>query len=234
MAKLKSWVRRLTLAPIAESRDLVDTGQQADHGDEERNMLQREQMARATDISLIAGQGKRQRPHIHGVEKGMGSKFWATGDDYSSTESVCSSNESDDEDETSSPTLAKEALEAGFTLDQIRHAETELDTPPTGTSKVCAQLQEGSISKQIVDAWVFNRRKQGNPWRGPLRPPRQSPPRTLGDAMAKAKFVDHRKAMSMSSRHDTHRVPTLSDRSSIRQRHEPAPVVTGQELDRCI
>jgi hypothetical protein len=103
-----SRVRCLTLAPATESRDLVDTGLQVDVDDEESRMLQREQMARAMDISLIAGQGKHQSPHIHGVEHGMGSKFWANGDDYSSAESMSSSDESDDEVETSSPTLVKE------------------------------------------------------------------------------------------------------------------------------
>jgi hypothetical protein len=105
MAK-KSRVRCLTLAPATELRDLVDAGLQVD--DEESRMLQREQMARAMDISLIVGQGKHQSPHIHGVEHGMGSKFWANGDDYSSAESVSSSDELDDEVETSSPTLVKE------------------------------------------------------------------------------------------------------------------------------
>jgi hypothetical protein len=38
-------------------------------------MLQREQMARATEISLLTGQGKNPRPHIHGVEQVQGSKF---------------------------------------------------------------------------------------------------------------------------------------------------------------
>jgi hypothetical protein len=118
-------------------------------------------------------------------------------------------------------------MDAGFTLEQIRQAEAELDTPPTGAATECAKLQEGSISNEIVDAWVSNRRKQGNMWQGPLPPPWQSPPRTLGDAIAKAKFVDHQKAVSMSSRQNTHRVPTLSDRSYVRQRQELALAVTG-------
>jgi hypothetical protein len=43
-------------------------------------------------------------------------------------------------------------MDAGFTLEQIRQAEAELDTPPTGAATECAKLQEGSISNEIVDA----------------------------------------------------------------------------------
>jgi hypothetical protein len=41
---------RLTLAPGAESRDLVDAGLHVNLDDEESCMLHREQMARAMDI----------------------------------------------------------------------------------------------------------------------------------------------------------------------------------------
>lgn len=110
-------------------------------------MLRREQMARATEISLLTGQGKNPRPHIHGVEQVQGSKFQADGKDYSSVESTYSSDESDEDEEASTPLLVKEALEAGFTVDQLSHAEAELGTPLTGHSKVCNELQEGLMSK---------------------------------------------------------------------------------------
>jgi hypothetical protein len=201
MAKSKTQVRHLTLALVTNPGEVVGAGNQDKHEEEDHRMLQREQMATATDISLLAGQVKYQSPHVHGVEQVKGSKFWAIGDDYSNAESTYSSDESDEEDEASSQALANEAFKAGFTIDQLRQAEAELDTPTTGTSKVRPELQEGSISMQIVDAWVTNRRKQGNPWRGTL--PKQSPTRTLGDAIAKAKIVDHQKAMPLNSRYES-------------------------------
>jgi hypothetical protein len=85
--------------------------------------------------------------------------------------------------------LLREAIDAGFSADQICQAEDELETPPTSTPKVRMKLKEGSISQQIVDTWISNRRKNGKSWSGPLPPPCNSPLRTLGDAMAKAKVI---------------------------------------------
>jgi hypothetical protein len=68
MAKSKTRVRHLTLAPSSNLHAMVDAGIQAKEDDESCRMLQRQQMARATEISLLAGQGKHQKPHIHGVE----------------------------------------------------------------------------------------------------------------------------------------------------------------------
>jgi hypothetical protein len=145
MTKSKTRVRHLTLAPGSDLREAVDVGNQVKEDDEYRRMLQREQMARATEISLLDGHGKHQKPHIHGVGHVKGPKFWAAGDDYWSAESVFSSDESDEEEETLTPVLVKQALEAGFTVDQIRQAaEAKLDTPPTEPYKVCTELHEGS------------------------------------------------------------------------------------------
>jgi hypothetical protein len=46
-----------------------------------------ERLSPATRISFLAGEDNRPRPHIHGVESGWGSKFWAPGDDDASTSS---------------------------------------------------------------------------------------------------------------------------------------------------
>jgi hypothetical protein len=221
MAKAKTRVRRLALAPSFDPGETEDAEDQEGQVEDEQHMLHREQMARVTDISMIAGQGKHEPPHVHGVEQWQGSKLWAIGEGYSSVES------DEEEDEAASPVLVQEALIAGFTIDQICQAEAELDTPPAATTKVCAKLKEGSISKQIVDVWVNNRRKQGKPWSGPLPPPRQSPPRTLGDAVAKARVVNYRKDVSMQYMNDRRRGLTLSAKSSARQRHTLSSTVTS-------
>jgi hypothetical protein len=87
MAKAKTRVRRLTLAPSFDPGETEDAEDQEGQVEDEQHMLHREQMARVTDISMIAGQGKHQRPHVHGIEQWQGSKFWAIGEDYSSAES---------------------------------------------------------------------------------------------------------------------------------------------------
>jgi hypothetical protein len=97
----------------------MDALQQKEDGDEERIILKKERFSRATEISIMAGERSRLRPHIHGVEPSRGSKFWASGDDDASSVS------SGDEDFTSSA-LVKEALEAGLTVEQLRQAEDDL------------------------------------------------------------------------------------------------------------
>jgi hypothetical protein len=52
MTKSKTRVRHLTLAPGSDLREAVDVGNQVKEDDEYRRMLQREQMARATEISV--------------------------------------------------------------------------------------------------------------------------------------------------------------------------------------
>jgi hypothetical protein len=83
MAKSKTRVRRLILTSGFDLRAVVDAGIQTKEDDEGCRMLQREQMSWATEISLLAGQGKHQEPHIHGVEQEKGFKFWANGHDHS-------------------------------------------------------------------------------------------------------------------------------------------------------
>jgi hypothetical protein len=82
----------------------------------------------------------------------------------------------------------KEAFDAGFTMEQLHQAEEELALPTTESPKVCLNLKEGSISKKLVDLWISNHRSKVRPWKGPLPPPRQSPMRTLGDAITNAKI----------------------------------------------
>jgi hypothetical protein len=133
--------------------DQPEDDEKAHVEEENRLLLDREKMARMTELSAMAATGNRLWPHKHGFEPGYGSKFWAGGDDdYSSSESM-------DELNVSTPTLLREAVDGGFTLEQIRQAESELETPSPSSVKGRARLKEGSISKRIVDAWLSSRRK---------------------------------------------------------------------------
>jgi hypothetical protein len=139
---------------------------------------------------------KRPRPHVHGVEPEWGSKFWALGDDEES---------SDDEDMAES-TLVEEAVAAGFTMEQIRLAEDELSSLASSSMTVSAKPREDSLSSKIVRLlWVANHQKKIKPWSGPLPPSRQSPLRTLGDAMAKAKVTPSKKGMKPYATKDCQR-----------------------------
>jgi hypothetical protein len=80
-----------------------------------------------------------------------------------------------------------EAISKGFTVGHLRQAEEKLPSPPPGSTKVCTKLKEGSISKEIVELGVVNWRNKVKSWNEPLPSPRQSPLRTIGDAIANAK-----------------------------------------------
>jgi hypothetical protein len=138
-------------------------------------------MVRITDISLLAGDGTHPRPHVHGMEPSWGSKFWASEEDDEL------SLKSDDDDITS-PTLVTEALEAGFTIDQIHQAEEELESPSSEKPKVSSKVRDESISKKLLELWSTNCRSRVRPWKGPLSSPRQSLLHMLGDVLANAKF----------------------------------------------
>jgi hypothetical protein len=73
-------------------------------------------------------------------------------------------------------------------MDQIHQAKEELSTPPHDSSKVCENMKEASLTKKVIDDWIHNRRNRGQSWSSLLPSPRQSPLRTLGDALANAKF----------------------------------------------
>jgi hypothetical protein len=175
-------------------------------------------MARLIELSLMVSDGARTKPHVHGVEPRWGSKFWTNGDEDDSTVA------SDDEDITS-PTLVSEALAAGFTVDQIHQAEPELQPPTSSTTEAGAKVSETSLSKQIVNVWVNNHSKKIKPWKGPLPPPRQSPPRTLGDALAKAKVETKSKALISHVAEDFRQGTTSPQSSSTSLRQSPMMVV---------
>jgi hypothetical protein len=136
-------------------------------------------MVRMTDISIMSGERTHARPRVHGVEPTWRSKFWASGEDIDSP--------ADSEDEEAEQTPVNEAISKGFTVGHLRQAEEKLPSPPPGSTKVCTKLKEGSISKEIVELGVVNWRNKVKSWNEPLPSPRQSPLRTIGDAIANAK-----------------------------------------------
>jgi hypothetical protein len=197
--KSKVRIQRLTLPPnfnagIKETKDHHE-----DRDEEDEHILGMERLSRAMTISLLAGEGNQPRPHIHGVESGWGIKFWASGDDDASSMSS-------EEEGLDSPALVREVIEAGFMVNQIYQTEQELSSPSPATPMAGKHLKEGSIPKKIIDVWVGNRWNVDRPWSGPLPLPRQSPMRTLGDALAKSK-VKRRKARAICSQasSDRHR-----------------------------
>jgi hypothetical protein len=74
-----------------------------------------------TELSATTASTRRKLGRIHGVKPKVKSKFWVYDDDEDS--------ESDSEKEDiSTPTLRQEAEAAGFTAEQLRQAEDELQT----------------------------------------------------------------------------------------------------------
>jgi hypothetical protein len=133
--------------------------------DEEKHSmlrLERERFARAIELSMAVGEGNQKSFRGHGREPGLLSKFRAKvdgEDSRSESESDDQSMESEEED-TSTPTLISEALNAGFSLEQIKIAEVELDSPQQSSTQVCSNLKQGSIS-QLIDVWTANRKVKG-------------------------------------------------------------------------
>jgi hypothetical protein len=107
-------------------------------------------------------QGRRsswqpQQPSIvdvHGVALEFQSHFWATKD----------IKDDSDGDSISSQELPREAFDAGFTIREVQQAEEELSTLPRSREY---KLEEGSLSKQIINTWVSNQRKGVKPWQAP-------------------------------------------------------------------
>jgi hypothetical protein len=144
MVKSKLWVCRLTLPPLSDMQIPGSPEQREDEDEDSRTIREKEQMARGIDLSIISGEGKHPKPHVHGVEPSRGSKFWASGDDEYSSE------ESDDE-EIAASTLVEVAFSAGFSIDQLCQTEEELPSPTSGSTEVSAQLKEDvGINRRLL------------------------------------------------------------------------------------
>jgi hypothetical protein len=88
-----------------------------------------------------------------------------------------------EEDNTSMPVLIWEAVQVGFSIEQLWQVEEELVSPSTAATKVKSKT---SLSNKIVDVWVENRRMKGAPWKEPLPESCILPSRTLGDVLTVA------------------------------------------------
>jgi hypothetical protein len=75
MGKSMVRVRRLTLPPNFDAGKKETKEHHEDRDEKDEHILGMERLSWATTISLLAGEGNRPRPHIHGVESGWGSKF---------------------------------------------------------------------------------------------------------------------------------------------------------------
>jgi hypothetical protein len=99
------------------------------------------------------------------------SKFWVSGED--------SDDPDDDVTSPTTPEFIKEALDAGFTVEQLARAECALESGNSISSS------EKFLPNLIVNT-MARKKLVGAPWEGPLPSPRVSPPRTLGDCIASA------------------------------------------------
>jgi hypothetical protein len=79
------------------------------------------------------------------------------------------------------PEFISDAMDAGFTLEQLSKAERALNLGNTPCS------DDVNLSKKIVSKDV-QRKINGRPWQGPLPPPRVSPPRMLGDFLGMVSY----------------------------------------------
>jgi hypothetical protein len=140
--------------------------------DEDRHRRSgREALSREVALDAAAS---RRLAQVHGVEP-LWSKFWASGEDSDDLEK----DEADPGLATpSTTTFINDALDAGFTIEQLAMAEQALDSGKSFSPT--AQLPKAIVSEMV-------RRKLAlKPWKGPLPGPRVSPPRTLGDYLAMA------------------------------------------------
>ena len=133
-------------------------------------------------VALVAAVCRRPSP------QSLPFKFWAQSsegseaeegnhDDHSTPDLI--HDDGNSSSEPSTPVFVREALEAGFTIDQLSRAEKALDS---GMHSGDARLAYSIVSTMV------QRKLAGRPWQGRLPPPRISPPRTLGDAMATASY----------------------------------------------
>jgi len=191
--------RRLTLA-LAITKNLLPRSKEVnDYVASEKEIVEdvaqrrsegRDALSRIVKLAAVLSQ--KPKP-VHGAD--FVSKFWSSGADSDSDESIdaeidCSSPTSvpavavgfsadDGNIEISTPELVEEAIAAGYTVEDLFRAEEALGSGKTSADR-CSPL------KLVSD--LVQRKGVGKPWQGPLPAPRISPPRTLGDCVAKATY----------------------------------------------
>ncbi|CAN6361771.1 unnamed protein product [Urochloa humidicola] len=180
--------RRLTLAPAAR-RALRPRGEglggveESDKDDDEDRRCKEGREALTRVVSRAVEASARPR-RIHGVER-INSKFWARED----SDSDSSVDEELIAEDISTPEFIAEAAAAGFSWQELQQAERELASPEVSSKSGIEETRSlPSLASRIVSALV-QRKTENRPWKGPLPPPRVSPPRTLGDAFASARRI---------------------------------------------
>lgn len=215
-------IRRLTLPPAGRGSNQNEPEISQEEIDDQW-MLDKEHMARALELTMATSTS--QRPHVHGVESWRGSRFWAISEEEDSDEASETESTESEVNSITSTELLQEAKEAGFTMSDIEKAVLELRSPSPGSKKSNTVKWEGSVAKRIIDTLV-ERRTSCKPWQGRLPPPRVSPLRTLGDALAQAKIQVTPTNLSLrSSLKYKKRCSSPSVSSAARQ--SPASAVTA-------
>jgi len=165
-------IRRALLpseVPI-EKEDEEDAGRRAAQG--------REELSEMVATVVAAAQGPKP---VHAVQDRdsidqlgpIQTKFWNCSDDQVISE--------DDED-LSTTEFIHRAKEVGFTVDDLLRADKAL---ASGMDPCSADIK---LMHTILSTMVNRKVSGGVPWQGPLPSPRISPPRTLGDCLAKASY----------------------------------------------
>ncbi|TVU36606.1 hypothetical protein EJB05_18545, partial [Eragrostis curvula] len=114
--------------------------------------------------------------------EGFKTRFWGAGNDVPSPPASTPSS-------PSTASMRKKAGEAGFSVAEIDATALMLEDPVISakvlaTSTPTSMDQQTTLARKVVST-LFEGRRLGKPWRGPLPPPRTSPPMTLGACTVK-------------------------------------------------
>lgn len=126
----------------------------------------------------------------------VGIPVWAlTGEDSSNEDEDALSKDSQEDDLTwASEEILKDAVAAGYSVDDVLTAEAHLQamasasSPKVRSADCVSGKHRGLLASRLVDD-LTERKLAVRPWRGPLPKLRNSPGTTLGDALAKARFI---------------------------------------------
>lgn len=108
-------------------------------------------------------------------------KFWSTFEEHV---------DSEDDDDLSTPEFTQRAQDAGFSVDKLLRADRAL---ASGNDPCSADIK---LTCSILFKMVSRNVSSGVPWQGPLPSPRISPPRTLGDCLAKVSYQNSPRSSS--------------------------------------
>ena len=195
--------RRLTFAPSfrrgVQASSTAAEEEDSEEDDERRCAEGRAELSRS--VALVAAACRRPSP------QSLPFKFWAQSsegseaeegnhDDHSTPEVVdLIHGDRNSSSEPSTPVFVREALEAGFTIDQLSRAEKALDSGMhSGDVRLAYSIVSTMVQRKLAE----------RPWKGQLPPRRISPPRTLGDAMATVSYQRSSKSRQIGSPAERH------------------------------